>query len=76
VEFADRLRASGVVVPEPLLQELAALAHPPADAPWADTLGRLAAVDDGLRHAASAQVERARAQAVDPPAGPGRPRRA
>jgi tetratricopeptide (TPR) repeat protein len=54
-----------VEVPPPLLEELAALAHPPTEATWADTLGRLAAVDDGLRHAASAQIERARAQAVD-----------
>ncbi|HYA11057.1 MAG TPA: hypothetical protein VEH10_05250 [Thermoplasmata archaeon] len=64
-EFADRLKADGVPLPTPLADELAALAHPPPEASWADTLGRLAAVDDGLRAAAGGQIERARAQAVD-----------
>ncbi len=64
-EFASRLKATGVVLPASLGDELAALAHPPDGASWADTLARLAAVDDGLRQAATAQVERARAAAVD-----------
>ena len=64
-EFADRLKAGGIPVPASLLVELTALEHPPPEATWAETLGRLAAVDEGLHHAAGDQVERARAQAVD-----------
>ncbi len=64
-EFAERLKVSGVAVPTKLQDELTALAHPPPSATWDETLGRLANVDDGLRHAASGQIERARAQAVD-----------
>ena len=64
-EFAEHLKASGVGIPPSLSSELAALAHPPPEATWAETLARLASVDDGLRQAATGQVERARAQAVD-----------
>ncbi len=64
-EFASRLRDAGVAVPSSLSDELGTLAHPPAGATWADTLGRLSAVDDGLRQAARGQIETARAQALD-----------
>ena len=64
-EFAEHLKASGVEIPPTFASELAALAHPPAEASWAETLARLASVDDGLRQAATGQLERARAQALD-----------
>ncbi len=64
-EFALRLSAGGVALSAALTDELAALAHPPDGASWAQTLSRLASVDDGLRAAATGQLERARAAAVD-----------
>ena len=64
-ELAERFRSLGVPIPAALAGELAALAHPAPESSWGETVGRLAAVDDGLRHAAAAHVERARAQAVD-----------
>jgi len=64
-ETATRLRAAGVTIPSSLTDEIAALAQPPAEATWADALGRLAAVDEGLRQAARNEVETARARALD-----------
>ena len=64
-EFADRLKAGGVPVPAAVLEEIAALSHPSPQATWAETLGRLASVDEALQHAATDLLDRARAQAVD-----------
>jgi hypothetical protein len=63
VEAATSLAGVGIQVPESLRSELESLAQPPADAPWAATVGRLKRVEDGLASAQRAYIEQERAQA-------------
>ncbi|MCI4372885.1 MAG: hypothetical protein L3K02_04505 [Thermoplasmata archaeon] len=48
VESVDRLTAAGVPVPAAARGEIEALAHPPPDAPWADSVARLVRVEEEL----------------------------
>ena len=64
VEAATSLAGVGIQVPEALRSELESLAHPPADAPWAATVGRLKRVEDGLASAQRAYIDQERSQAV------------
>ncbi|HTT14899.1 MAG TPA: hypothetical protein VMG81_03870 [Thermoplasmata archaeon] len=61
----DRLSGSGVLVPPELRTELEALGHPAADAAWTDTVGRLVAVEEGLKKAEAEYVRKARDRAQD-----------
>jgi hypothetical protein len=64
VEAATSLAGVGVQVPDALRQELESLAHPPADAPWAATVGRLKHVEDGLASAQRAYIDTERSEAL------------
>ncbi len=66
VESADRLTAAGVTVPDSAREEIAALAHPPPDAPWADSVARLVRVEEVLARAGAdnISVSQARAKAL------------
>ncbi len=63
-ETAQSLAGVGIQIAEPLRVELDALATPPADAPWATTVGRLKRVEDGLASAQQAFIARERSQAL------------
>lgn len=64
LESLGRLAALGVPFPPALAAELEALAHPPADAAWTDSLARLVTAEIGIRAAATGYLEGARARAL------------
>jgi len=57
VANVERLTAAGVPVAAALRTDLDALAQPAADAPWATTIQRLVAIEEGLRKAEGEYVQ-------------------
>jgi hypothetical protein len=56
VESVERLTAAGVPVPATAREEIEALAHPPPDAPWADSVARLVRVEEVLARAGAENI--------------------
>jgi HEPN domain-containing protein len=56
VESVERLTAAGVPVPAAAREEIEALAHPPPDAPWADSVARLVRVEEELARAGAENI--------------------
>ena len=63
-ESLGRLTGLGISFPPELATELEALAHPPAEAAWTDSLARLTKVEDGIRDAATGYLEGVRGRAL------------
>ena len=63
VESVDRLTAAGATVPASARDEIEALAHPPPDAPWADTVARLVHVEEDLAKAGAENISVAQSRA-------------
>ncbi len=63
VESVDRLTAAGATVPALARDEIEALAHPPPDAPWADTVARLVHVEEDLANAGAENISVAQSRA-------------
>ena len=64
-ESLGRLTGLGISFPPELATELTALGHLSIDAPWAESLTRLAKVEDGIQDAASGYLNGIRGRAVD-----------
>jgi hypothetical protein len=60
-----RISGAGIPIPGELRSELDALANPPPDAAWTETVQRLVRIEEGLKHAEEEYVATARGRAVD-----------
>lgn len=63
-QTVERFSALGISFPPNVAAELEALAHPPAEAAWTDTLARLARLEETIRAAASEYLDGVRGRAL------------